>query len=49
MDPKVVASADRRRLGPEWTERFYETADRYGLTILDDWSKELQARYGIRL
>jgi quercetin dioxygenase-like cupin family protein len=35
--------------GPEWTERFYELATRYGLTILDDWSNELQARYGITL
>ena len=35
--------------GPEWTKRYYELADRYGLTILDDWSNELQARYGITL
>jgi quercetin dioxygenase-like cupin family protein len=35
--------------GPEWTQRFYELATRYGLTILDDWSKELQARYQITL
>ncbi len=35
--------------GPEWTTRFYETAERYGLTILDDWSTELQERYGITL
>jgi quercetin dioxygenase-like cupin family protein len=35
--------------GPEWTQRFYETAGRYGLTVFDDWSKELQARYGITL
>jgi quercetin dioxygenase-like cupin family protein len=35
--------------GPEWTERFYELATRYGLTILDDWSRDLQARYGITL
>jgi quercetin dioxygenase-like cupin family protein len=35
--------------GPEWTERFYELATRYGLTILDDWSRELQDRYQIRL
>jgi quercetin dioxygenase-like cupin family protein len=35
--------------GPEWTERFYELAARYGLTILDEWSNELQARYGITL
>lgn len=35
--------------GPQWTERFYQLADRYGLTILDDWSTELQERYGITL
>jgi quercetin dioxygenase-like cupin family protein len=35
--------------GPEWTERFYELATRFGLTILDDWSRELQDRYGITL
>ena len=35
--------------GPGWADRFYETASRYGLTILDDWSNELQARYGITL
>jgi hypothetical protein len=35
--------------GPEWTERSYELATRYGLTILDDWSRELQARYQITL
>ena len=35
--------------GPQWVERFYETATRYGLTILDDWSNELQERYGITL
>jgi quercetin dioxygenase-like cupin family protein len=35
--------------GPEWTERFYQLATRYGLTILDDWSRELQDRYQITL
>ncbi len=35
--------------GPQWVERFYETAARYGLTILDEWSNELQARYAITL
>ncbi len=35
--------------GPDWTKRFYELADEYGLTILDEWSKELQAKYGITL
>jgi quercetin dioxygenase-like cupin family protein len=38
-----------REHGPEWTQRFYALAEQYGLTILDDWSKELQERYGIRL
>jgi quercetin dioxygenase-like cupin family protein len=35
--------------GPEWTKRYNELADEFGLTILDEWSKELQARYGITL
>lgn len=35
--------------GPEWTARFEQLADDYGLTILNDWSDELQARYGITL
>jgi len=35
--------------GPEWTKRYAEIAELYGLTILDDWSDELQARYGITL
>jgi hypothetical protein len=38
-----------REHGPDWTERFYELATRYGLTILDDWSDELKARYEITL
>jgi quercetin dioxygenase-like cupin family protein len=38
-----------REHGPEWTERFYQLATRYGLTVLDDWSNELQARYNITL
>jgi quercetin dioxygenase-like cupin family protein len=38
-----------REHGPEWTAKFYALAERYGLTILDDWSKELQARYSITL
>jgi quercetin dioxygenase-like cupin family protein len=38
-----------REHGPNWTERFYELATRYGLTILDDWSDELKARYQITL
>jgi quercetin dioxygenase-like cupin family protein len=35
--------------GPQWTERFYALAQQYGLTILDDWSNELKAKYGITL
>ena len=35
--------------GPEWTKRYYALAEQYGLTILDDWSDELKARYGVRL
>jgi len=35
--------------GPEWTQRFHELADEYGLTVLDDWSDELKAKYGITL
>ena len=35
--------------GPEWTERFYELANEYGLSVLDDWSDELKATYGITL
>jgi quercetin dioxygenase-like cupin family protein len=35
--------------GPEWTERYAQLATRYGLTILDDWTDELEARYQITL
>jgi quercetin dioxygenase-like cupin family protein len=35
--------------GPEWTKRYHALADEYGLTILDDWSDELKAKYGITL
>jgi quercetin dioxygenase-like cupin family protein len=38
-----------RHHGPEWTERFDQLAKQYGLTILDDWTAELQDRYGITL
>jgi quercetin dioxygenase-like cupin family protein len=38
-----------REHGPEWTERFYELANEYGLSVLDDWSDELKATYGITL
>lgn len=35
--------------GPDWTSRYYALADEYGLTILDDWSDELKAKYDITL
>jgi quercetin dioxygenase-like cupin family protein len=38
-----------RERGPEWTKRYHAAADAYGLEILDDWTDELKARYGITL
>lgn len=38
-----------REKGPEWTRRYQATAEAYGLEILDDWTDELKARYGITL
>ncbi len=38
-----------REHGPEWTKRYDAIAEAYGLTILDDWTDELTARYGITL
>ena len=35
--------------GPEWTQRYNAAADAYGLDILNDWSDELQERYGVTL
>jgi hypothetical protein len=35
--------------GPDWTARYNALADEYGLEILNDWSTELQAKYGITL
>jgi len=35
--------------GPEWTQRYRDIAERYGITVLDDWSDELQERYGVHL
>lgn len=35
--------------GPQWTAQYKALAERFGLTILDDWSDELQTRYGIKL
>lgn len=35
--------------GPDWSKRYDAIADAYGLEILNEWSDELQARYGITL
>ena len=35
--------------GPEWTRRYKALAEEFGLTILDDWTDELKAKYGITL
>ncbi len=35
--------------GPDWTRRYNQLAKEFGLTIFDDWSTELQARYDITL
>ena len=35
--------------GPDWTKRYNALAEQFGLDILDDWSNELQAKYGITL
>ncbi len=35
--------------GPDWTKRYDELAEEFGLTILDDWSDALQDRYGLKL
>lgn len=35
--------------GPDWTKRYNALADEFGLTILDDWTDELKAKYGITL
>jgi quercetin dioxygenase-like cupin family protein len=38
-----------REHGPEWTQRYRALGEEFGLTILDDWSDELKARYGVTL
>ena len=38
-----------RERGPEWTARYDQVAEEYGLEILNDWSRELQDKYGITL
>ena len=35
--------------GPEFDELFYATAQRYQIEVLDDWSNELKAKYGLKL
>ena len=35
--------------GPEWSAKYDAAAAEYGLDILNDWSNELQAKYGITL
>lgn len=35
--------------GPEWTERYRALGEAYGITVLDDWTDELEARYAVRL
>ncbi|MCV0402846.1 MAG: cupin domain-containing protein [Chloroflexi bacterium] len=38
-----------REHGPEWTARYHEAAEEYGLEILNEWTDELQEKYGITL
>jgi quercetin dioxygenase-like cupin family protein len=35
--------------GPEFDEQFYAIAEKYGIVPEDDWSNELQRKYGIHL
>ena len=35
--------------GPSWTERYDALAEEFGLTILNDWTDELQVKYDITL
>jgi mannose-6-phosphate isomerase-like protein (cupin superfamily) len=35
--------------GPEWTKRFNELAEQYGVEVLDDWVKDLEVRHGVKL
>ncbi|HEX2222076.1 MAG TPA: hypothetical protein VHK06_06080 [Candidatus Limnocylindria bacterium] len=43
MEPRIVPAHEAR------TVSLHDVRCRYGLTILDDWSSELQARYRITL
>jgi len=38
-----------REHGPDWTKRYEALGEEYGLTILDDWTDQLSAKYGITL
>ena len=38
-----------RQSGPEATRRFEELADEYRLTIMNDWTEDLESRYNVRL
>ena len=38
-----------RQSGPEATKRFECLADEYGLTIISEWTEELESRYNVRL
>ena len=35
--------------GPEWSERYRELGVRYGITVLDDWTDELEAKHSVSL
>jgi quercetin dioxygenase-like cupin family protein len=35
--------------GPEITKRFYELAEQYGVTVLDEWVEDLETRHGVKL
>ncbi len=35
--------------GPEAQRRFEELADKYGIVILDEWTDEVEQRYGVSL
>ena len=38
-----------RQSGPDATSRFAELAKEYGLTIMSEWTEELESRYNVRL
>ena len=45
---ELIAPVPREH-GPEWTKRYKALGEEFGLRILDDWSDELKAKYGITL